>query len=118
MLYGVCVCVCGYSGQMTRSRLVLHQAGEGGRPCPSQLSQTKPCPIRSCYSWILGDWNSCRVEVSVQFLLYSLHTHTHSQEFALCCKRATVVTNVNTNSTPIPLHCSQTTLTGHFNKNS
>ncbi|XP_016380716.1 thrombospondin type-1 domain-containing protein 7B-like [Sinocyclocheilus rhinocerous] len=48
--------------QMTRSRVVLQPAGEGGRPCPSQLSQTHPCPIRPCYSWRLGDWRPCRVE--------------------------------------------------------
>ncbi|KAM9461440.1 thrombospondin type-1 domain-containing protein 7B [Clarias gariepinus] len=57
-----CSHTCGAQSQMTRSRLVLHQAGEGGRPCPSQLSQTKPCPIRPCYSWMVGDWNTCRVE--------------------------------------------------------
>uniref|UniRef100_A0A8C1Y6H1 Thrombospondin, type I, domain containing 7Bb n=1 Tax=Cyprinus carpio TaxID=7962 RepID=A0A8C1Y6H1_CYPCA len=51
-----------FLSQMTRSRVVLQSAGEGGRPCPSQLSQTRPCPIRPCYSWILGDWRACRVE--------------------------------------------------------
>ncbi|XP_046713402.1 thrombospondin type-1 domain-containing protein 7B isoform X2 [Silurus meridionalis] len=61
-LWSQCSHTCGAQSQMTRSRLVLHQAGEGGRPCPSQLSQTKPCPIRPCYSWTLGDWNSCKVE--------------------------------------------------------
>ncbi len=61
----MCFCLvgCTFSGQMTRSRVVLQPAGEGGRPCPSQLSQTRPCPIRPCYSWILGDWRPCRVEV-------------------------------------------------------
>ncbi|KAF4083405.1 hypothetical protein AMELA_G00140860 [Ameiurus melas] len=61
-LWSECSHTCGAQSQMARSRLVLHQAEEGGRPCPSQLSQTKPCPIRPCYSWMLGDWNSCRVE--------------------------------------------------------
>uniref|UniRef100_A0A672KE66 Thrombospondin type-1 domain-containing protein 7B-like n=1 Tax=Sinocyclocheilus grahami TaxID=75366 RepID=A0A672KE66_SINGR len=57
-----CSHTCGSQSQMTRSRAVLQPAGEGGRPCPSQLSQTRPCPIRPCYSWILGDWRACRVE--------------------------------------------------------
>ncbi|TRY98323.1 hypothetical protein DNTS_031706, partial [Danionella cerebrum] len=46
----------------TRSRSVLQQAHEEGRPCASQLSQTKPCPISPCYSWHLSDWSPCRVQ--------------------------------------------------------
>ncbi|KAI4900579.1 hypothetical protein NFI96_017260 [Prochilodus magdalenae] len=61
-LWSECSHTCGAQSQMTRSRLVLQQAGEGGRPCPSQLSQSKPCPIRPCYSWRLAEWTSCRVE--------------------------------------------------------
>ncbi|GAA6088520.1 thrombospondin type-1 domain-containing protein 7B isoform X1, partial [Tachysurus ichikawai] len=53
---------CGNQGLMSRSRRVLQNAHEEGRPCPSQLSQTKPCPIRPCYSWLLGVWSSCHVE--------------------------------------------------------
>lgn len=55
-----------FPGQMTRTRMVLQSAGEGGRPCPSQLSQTRSCPIRPCYSWRLGDWSPCRVEVLIR----------------------------------------------------
>ncbi|KAI4875449.1 hypothetical protein NFI96_000526 [Prochilodus magdalenae] len=51
------------NGVMSRSRRVLQEAHDEGRPCPSQLSQAKPCPIRPCYSWLLGDWTACRVEV-------------------------------------------------------
>ncbi|KPP61776.1 hypothetical protein Z043_120086, partial [Scleropages formosus] len=47
---------------MVRSRSVIQPAHEQGRPCPSQLSQTKPCPIRPCYSWLLSEWSSCRTE--------------------------------------------------------
>ncbi|KAA0707575.1 Thrombospondin type-1 domain-containing protein 7B [Triplophysa tibetana] len=57
-----CSHTCGSQSQMTRTRIVLQSAGEGGRPCPSQLSQTRSCPIRPCYSWRLGDWSPCRVE--------------------------------------------------------
>ncbi|XP_030627616.1 thrombospondin type-1 domain-containing protein 7B [Chanos chanos] len=57
-----CSHTCGSQSQMIRSRVVLQEAGEGGRPCPSQLSQTKPCPITPCYSWLLGNWSPCRVE--------------------------------------------------------
>ncbi|KAG9340807.1 hypothetical protein JZ751_019998, partial [Albula glossodonta] len=48
--------------QMMRFRSVLQQALEEGRPCPLQLSQTKPCPVRPCYKWLLGEWSACRVE--------------------------------------------------------
>ncbi|KAG7464148.1 hypothetical protein MATL_G00184190 [Megalops atlanticus] len=57
-----CSHTCGNQGHMVRSRSVLQQAHEGGRPCPAQLSQTKPCPIRPCYRWALGEWSPCRVE--------------------------------------------------------
>nr|XP_055040560.1 thrombospondin type-1 domain-containing protein 7B isoform X1 [Misgurnus anguillicaudatus]XP_055040561.1 thrombospondin type-1 domain-containing protein 7B isoform X1 [Misgurnus anguillicaudatus]XP_055040562.1 thrombospondin type-1 domain-containing protein 7B isoform X1 [Misgurnus anguillicaudatus]XP_055040563.1 thrombospondin type-1 domain-containing protein 7B isoform X1 [Misgurnus anguillicaudatus] len=57
-----CSHTCGNQSQMTRSRVVLQSAGEGGRPCPSQLSQTRSCPIKPCYSWRLGNWSPCRVE--------------------------------------------------------
>ncbi|XP_051957566.1 thrombospondin type-1 domain-containing protein 7B [Xyrauchen texanus] len=61
-IWSECSHTCGSQSHMTRSRVVVQPAGEGGRPCPSQLSQTRPCPIRPCYSWRLGDWSSCRVE--------------------------------------------------------
>ncbi|KAF4086551.1 hypothetical protein AMELA_G00084810 [Ameiurus melas] len=57
-----CSHTCGNQGVMTRARRVLQEDHEEGRPCPSQLSQTKPCPVRPCYSWLLGDWSSCYVE--------------------------------------------------------
>uniref|UniRef100_A0A8C9U5U9 Thrombospondin type-1 domain-containing protein 7A n=1 Tax=Scleropages formosus TaxID=113540 RepID=A0A8C9U5U9_SCLFO len=57
-----CSLTCGLQGQMVRSRSVIQPAHEQGRPCPSQLSQTKPCPIRPCYSWLLSEWSSCRTE--------------------------------------------------------
>ncbi|KAL2087598.1 hypothetical protein ACEWY4_016426 [Coilia grayii] len=57
-----CSHTCGNQSQMLRSRMVLQEAGDGGQPCPAQLSQTKPCPIRPCYSWLLGDWSSCQIE--------------------------------------------------------
>ncbi|XP_064167589.1 thrombospondin type-1 domain-containing protein 7B isoform X1 [Anguilla rostrata] len=57
-----CSHTCGNQGHMLRSRRVLQQAREEGRPCPSQLSQIKPCPIRPCYRWVLGEWSPCHVE--------------------------------------------------------
>lgn len=51
------------AGQSVRSRRILHEAHEEGRPCPLQLTQTKPCPIRPCYTWLLSDWSPCTVEV-------------------------------------------------------
>ncbi|KAI1899231.1 hypothetical protein AGOR_G00059680 [Albula goreensis] len=57
-----CSHTCGNQGHMTRSRSVMQQAHEEGRPCPQHLSQTKPCPIMPCYRWLLGEWSPCRVE--------------------------------------------------------
>ncbi|XP_063067955.1 thrombospondin type-1 domain-containing protein 7B-like [Engraulis encrasicolus] len=61
-LWSECSHTCGNQSQMLRSRMVLQEAGDGGQPCPAQLSQTKPCPIRPCYSWLLGDWSPCQIE--------------------------------------------------------
>ncbi|XP_037542046.1 thrombospondin type-1 domain-containing protein 7B [Nematolebias whitei] len=57
-----CSHTCGSRGHSERSRRILQEAHEEGRPCPSQLSQTKPCPIRPCYMWLLSDWSPCTVE--------------------------------------------------------
>lgn len=51
-----------------RSRRILQDAHDEGRPCPSQLTQTKPCPIRPCYTWVLSEWSSCTVEVRTLLL--------------------------------------------------
>lgn len=51
------------AGQSVRTRRILQEAHEEGRPCPNQLTQTKPCPIRPCYTWLLSDWSPCTVEV-------------------------------------------------------
>ncbi|XP_028837445.1 thrombospondin type-1 domain-containing protein 7B isoform X3 [Denticeps clupeoides] len=57
-----CSHTCGNQSQMLRSRVVVQEPGEGGQPCPLQLSQTKPCPIMPCYYWLLGDWSPCQIE--------------------------------------------------------
>lgn len=54
-----CSHTCGNEGQAVRSRRVLQEAREEGRPCPAQLAQTKACPIRPCYSWLLSHWSQC-----------------------------------------------------------
>ncbi|XP_014851900.1 PREDICTED: thrombospondin type-1 domain-containing protein 7B isoform X1 [Poecilia mexicana] len=57
-----CSHTCGTQGHSVRTRRILQEAHEEGRPCPSQLSQTKPCSIRPCYMWLLNDWSPCAVE--------------------------------------------------------
>ncbi|XP_065818358.1 thrombospondin type-1 domain-containing protein 7B [Labrus bergylta] len=59
-----CSHTCGSKGQHVRTRRILQEAHEEGRPCSNQLSQTKPCPIRPCYTWILSDWSPCSVEAA------------------------------------------------------
>uniref|UniRef100_A0A3Q4ARY6 Thrombospondin type-1 domain-containing protein 7A n=1 Tax=Mola mola TaxID=94237 RepID=A0A3Q4ARY6_MOLML len=60
--WAVCSHTCGSLGQSVRTRGILQEAHEEGRPCPSQLTQTKPCPIRPCYMWLLSDWSPCTVK--------------------------------------------------------
>jgi len=48
---------------MVRGRSVLLQAAGEGRPCPEQLTQHRSCPVKPCYSWLLGPWSPCRVQV-------------------------------------------------------
>nr|XP_015213731.1 PREDICTED: thrombospondin type-1 domain-containing protein 7B isoform X1 [Lepisosteus oculatus]XP_015213732.1 PREDICTED: thrombospondin type-1 domain-containing protein 7B isoform X1 [Lepisosteus oculatus] len=57
-----CSHTCGDQGLMARTRSVIQQAHDEGRPCPAQLTQVKPCPIRPCFSWLKGEWSQCRVE--------------------------------------------------------
>ncbi|XP_041663347.1 thrombospondin type-1 domain-containing protein 7B [Cheilinus undulatus] len=57
-----CSHTCGSKGQAVRTRRILQESHEEGRPCPTQLVQTKPCPIKPCYTWLLSDWSPCIVE--------------------------------------------------------
>ncbi|KAF7655323.1 hypothetical protein LDENG_00057900 [Lucifuga dentata] len=57
-----CLQSCGSQAQSVRTRRILQEAHEEGRPCPTQLTQTKPCPIRPCYTWLLSDWSPCIVQ--------------------------------------------------------
>uniref|UniRef100_A0A1A8PEM2 Thrombospondin type-1 domain-containing protein 7A n=3 Tax=Nothobranchius TaxID=28779 RepID=A0A1A8PEM2_9TELE len=57
-----CSHTCGSRGHSERTRRILQEAHEEGRPCPTLLSQTKPCPIRPCYMWLLSNWSQCTVE--------------------------------------------------------
>lgn len=50
-------------GQMVRVRSVVLQAAGEGRACPQQLSQHRSCPVKPCYSWLLGPWSPCTVQV-------------------------------------------------------
>uniref|UniRef100_A0A671R8R0 Thrombospondin type-1 domain-containing protein 7A n=1 Tax=Sinocyclocheilus anshuiensis TaxID=1608454 RepID=A0A671R8R0_9TELE len=52
----------GLEGKMWRRRTVVEASQGDGRPCPSQMEQWKPCPVRPCYRWQYGPWSECRVE--------------------------------------------------------
>ncbi|KAM8857281.1 thrombospondin type-1 domain-containing protein 7B isoform 1-T2 [Synchiropus picturatus] len=60
--WSTCSHTCGNRGQHLRTRRILQEANEEGRPCPTLLSQTKPCPMRPCYTWLLSDWSPCAIE--------------------------------------------------------
>ncbi|NXN47599.1 THS7B protein, partial [Rhinoptilus africanus] len=57
-----CSHTCGAGGQMVRGRSVVLRAAGEGRPCPRQLTQHRSCPVKPCYSWLLGPWSPCRVQ--------------------------------------------------------
>ncbi|XP_058277386.1 thrombospondin type-1 domain-containing protein 7B [Hirundo rustica] len=57
-----CSHTCGAGGQMVRGRSVVLRAAGEGRPCPEQLTQHRSCPVKPCYSWLLGPWSPCTVQ--------------------------------------------------------
>lgn len=54
-----------FEGRMTRKRTVTQPFQGDGRPCPSQMEQFKPCPIKPCYRWQYSPWEECKVEVKL-----------------------------------------------------
>ncbi|TMS10942.1 Thrombospondin type-1 domain-containing protein 7A [Larimichthys crocea] len=57
-----CSQTCGLEGKMWRQRSVVQASQGDGRPCPTQMEQWKPCPVRPCYRWQYSPWSECRVE--------------------------------------------------------
>ncbi|NWR84339.1 THS7B protein, partial [Furnarius figulus] len=57
-----CSHTCGAGGQMVRGRSVVVWAAGEGRACPEQLSQHRSCPVKPCYSWLLGPWSPCTLQ--------------------------------------------------------
>ncbi|XP_069960724.1 thrombospondin type-1 domain-containing protein 7B, partial [Cherax quadricarinatus] len=56
-------CSCGENpGEMTRRRFLSVNPSESGRPCPSQLQQSRPCPAIPCYTWERGPWSQCQLQ--------------------------------------------------------
>uniref|UniRef100_A0A670Z6Q8 Thrombospondin type-1 domain-containing protein 7A n=1 Tax=Pseudonaja textilis TaxID=8673 RepID=A0A670Z6Q8_PSETE len=53
---------CGLTGRMTRKRTIIQPFQGDGRPCPSQMEQFKPCPVKPCYRWQYSSWEECKVE--------------------------------------------------------
>ncbi|XP_074071171.1 thrombospondin type-1 domain-containing protein 7B [Macrotis lagotis] len=57
-----CSQTCGHGGRMSRTRFIIMPAQGEGRPCPMELTQQKNCPVKPCYSWVMGDWSACKLE--------------------------------------------------------
>uniref|UniRef100_A0A8D2LWY1 Thrombospondin type-1 domain-containing protein 7A n=1 Tax=Varanus komodoensis TaxID=61221 RepID=A0A8D2LWY1_VARKO len=57
-----CSQACGLAGKMIRRRTVIQPFQGDGRPCPSQMEQFKPCPVKPCYRWQYSHWAECKVE--------------------------------------------------------
>lgn len=53
-----------FKGKMIRRRTVTQPFQGDGRPCPSLMEQSKPCPVKPCYRWQYGQWSPCQVQVS------------------------------------------------------
>ncbi|XP_034862431.1 thrombospondin type-1 domain-containing protein 7B-like [Mirounga leonina] len=57
-----CSKTCGHGGRMSRTRFIIMPTQGEGRPCPTELTQQKTCPVTPCYSWVLSNWSSCKLE--------------------------------------------------------
>ncbi|KAJ8288081.1 hypothetical protein COCON_G00007400 [Conger conger] len=57
-----CSHTCGLIGKLGRRRAVIQASQGDGRPCPGQMEQWKPCPVRPCYRWQYSRWSDCMVE--------------------------------------------------------
>uniref|UniRef100_H2ZWX4 Thrombospondin type 1 domain containing 7A n=1 Tax=Latimeria chalumnae TaxID=7897 RepID=H2ZWX4_LATCH len=57
-----CSQTCGLTGRMWRRRMVIQPSQGDGRPCPSLMTQSKPCPVKPCYKWQYRQWSECMVE--------------------------------------------------------
>uniref|UniRef100_A0A8C9GFQ4 Thrombospondin type-1 domain-containing protein 7B n=1 Tax=Piliocolobus tephrosceles TaxID=591936 RepID=A0A8C9GFQ4_9PRIM len=57
-----CSQTCGHGGRMNRTRFIIMPTQGEGRPCPTELTQQKTCPVTPCYSWVLGNWSACKLE--------------------------------------------------------
>ncbi|KAJ8267352.1 hypothetical protein COCON_G00125240, partial [Conger conger] len=57
-----CSLTCGLSGRMMRRRSVTQASQGDGRPCPAQMEQWKPCPVKPCYRWSFSPWSECGAE--------------------------------------------------------
>ncbi|KAI5186224.1 Thrombospondin Type-1 Domain-Containing Protein 7B [Manis pentadactyla] len=57
-----CSQTCGHGGLMSRTRFIIMPTQGEGRPCPTELTQQKTCPVTPCYSWVLGNWSACKLE--------------------------------------------------------
>ncbi|XP_056154112.1 thrombospondin type-1 domain-containing protein 7A [Lampris incognitus] len=60
--WSACTHSCGLAGKLWRRRTVIQAAQGDGRPCPSQMQQWKPCPVKPCYSWHYSSWSECKSE--------------------------------------------------------
>uniref|UniRef100_A0A5F9DSJ3 Thrombospondin type-1 domain-containing protein 7B n=1 Tax=Oryctolagus cuniculus TaxID=9986 RepID=A0A5F9DSJ3_RABIT len=78
-----CSQTCGQEGRMSRTRFIIMPTQGEGRPCPTELTQQKTCPVTPCYSWVLGNWSACKLEggdcgEGVQLRSYSCVVHNGS----------------------------------------
>ncbi|XP_040827450.1 thrombospondin type-1 domain-containing protein 7B [Ochotona curzoniae] len=78
-----CSQTCGQEGRMSRTRFIIMPTQGEGRPCPTELTQQKTCPVTPCYSWVLGNWSTCKLEggdcgEGVQVRSYSCVVHNGS----------------------------------------
>ncbi|CAL8297260.1 unnamed protein product [Lota lota] len=61
-LWSECSHSCGLAGKLWRRRTVMQAPQGDGRPCPPQMEQWKPCPVKPCYRWRYSPWSQCSSE--------------------------------------------------------
>uniref|UniRef100_A0A8D8QUS7 Thrombospondin type-1 domain-containing protein 7B n=1 Tax=Cacopsylla melanoneura TaxID=428564 RepID=A0A8D8QUS7_9HEMI len=54
-------CTCNSTVGINRLGHIKTQPSVGGRKCPKQVKQWKPCPAVPCYEWQTTDWSACQL---------------------------------------------------------
>ncbi|PIK56389.1 putative thrombospondin type-1 domain-containing protein 7B isofor m X1 [Apostichopus japonicus] len=89
--WSTCPQTCGTHRLQTRSRTIIQNPNDRGRPCPSSLVQSRPCEAVPCYTFRHSDWGPCIAQGECGSGLRHRNVTCHQPEgqqvdFDLCLK--------------------------------